>query len=98
MQTKKIEIYLLYFGQECKCATSNSNIVDNLILLHIFQRSSINEKKTLHPRPLEFSNEAEKIAENSDFQLAGYCFEADKESTRAPRVVRIGNYLNSQWG
>ena len=40
---------------------------------------------------MEFSNEAEKIAENSDFQLAGYCFEADKESTRAPRVVRIGN-------
>ena len=39
---------------------------------------------------------AQKIAENSDFQLAGYCFEADKESTRAPRVVRIGNHNQSQ--
>ena len=76
----------------CECPISNSNIAENLILLHIFRRSSINEKKTLHPRPLEFSTEAQKIAENSDFQLAGYCFEADKESTRAPRVVRIGNY------
>ena len=76
----------------CECPISNSNIAENLILLHsIFRRSSINEKKTLHPRPLEFSTEAQKIAENSDFQLAGYCFEADKESTRAPRVVRIGN-------
>jgi len=55
-------------------------------------------KRILYGRslePLEFSNEAEKIAENSDFQLAGYCFEADKESTRAPRVVRIGLIQNA---
>ena len=41
-------------------------------------------------RPLEFNAEAKYIAEKSNFQLAGYRFEAEKESTRAARIVRLG--------
>jgi len=55
-------------------------------------------KRILYGRslePLTFSSEALKIAEDSNFQLAGYRFEADKESTRSPRVVRIGLVQNA---
>jgi len=44
---------------------------------------------------LEFSAEAQKIAEKSDFQLAGYRFEAEKENTRTSRVIRLGLVQNA---
>jgi len=55
-------------------------------------------KRILYGRSLEaleFSAEAQKIAEKSNFQLAGYRFEAEKESTRAARVIRLGLVQNA---
>ena len=45
-------------------------------------------------RKLTFSSTAEELATQENFQLSGYRFEADKESTRAPRVTRIGLVQN----
>lgn len=38
-------------------------------------------------RNLEISPAAEKLAAEGDFQLAGYVVDAQKEQTRAPRLV-----------
>ena len=46
-------------------------------------------------RPLKFTPEAQKLADANNFELAGYIFEAEKESTRSPRVVRIGLIQNA---
>ena len=43
---------------------------------------------------MTFSSTAEELATQENFQLSGYRFEADKESTRAPRVTRIGLVQN----
>jgi beta-ureidopropionase len=36
-----------------------------------------------------------ELAGKNDFQLAGYQFEAEPESTRAARIVRVGIIQNS---
>lgn len=38
-------------------------------------------------RALEISSIAEKLAQDGDFQLSGYIVDAQKEQTRAPRLV-----------
>jgi len=43
---------------------------------------------------LTFSGRAEELATQENFQLSGYRFEADKESTRSPRTTRIGLVQN----
>uniref|UniRef100_A0A914WGT6 Beta-ureidopropionase n=1 Tax=Plectus sambesii TaxID=2011161 RepID=A0A914WGT6_9BILA len=43
---------------------------------------------------LNLSEEAHKLAERADFELAGYIFEAKPEQTRAARKVRIGAIQN----
>ena len=45
-------------------------------------------------RTLEIPSEAEKKANELDFQLSGYKFTAAPEATRAPRIVRIGLVQN----
>ena len=38
-------------------------------------------------RTLDISPAAEKLAQDGDFQLTGYVVDAQKEQTRAPRLV-----------
>ena len=46
-------------------------------------------------RELKFSSDAEELAANEDFELAGYQFEAAPEATRSARVVRVGVIQNA---
>nr|KAG5687286.1 hypothetical protein BaRGS_001951 [Batillaria attramentaria] len=45
-------------------------------------------------RKLELPESAEALAQEKDFELKGYAFDARWEDTRAPRVVRVGAIQN----
>ena len=49
----------------------------------------------MHSRTLDLPEEARKFAEEHKFELKGYRFDAAKEQTRAPRVVRIAVVQNA---
>ncbi|CAI2344818.1 unnamed protein product [Caenorhabditis sp. 36 PRJEB53466] len=54
--------------------------------------------RVLYGRPykkLEISPAAEKLAKDGDFQLVGYIVDAQKEQTRAPRLVRVAAIQNA---
>lgn len=45
-------------------------------------------------RTLELPSLATDLAKQHDFELAGYVFDAQPETARAPRVIRIGSIQN----
>ena len=45
-------------------------------------------------RKLSLNQEAQDLADTHNFQLVGYQFAAEKEDTRAPRIVRVGLVQN----
>ena len=45
-------------------------------------------------RTLSLNQEAQDLADKHNFQLSGYRFVAEKEETRASRIVRIGLIQN----
>ena len=45
-------------------------------------------------RKLEIPESAQALAQEKDFELQGYAFEARWESTRSPRVIRVGAIQN----
>ena len=47
-----------------------------------------------HFRKLKLPGPAETLAEEKDFEIAGYRFTAEREQTRQPRVVRVGVIQN----
>uniref|UniRef100_A0A8R1ERE2 CN hydrolase domain-containing protein n=1 Tax=Caenorhabditis japonica TaxID=281687 RepID=A0A8R1ERE2_CAEJA len=54
-------------------------------------------RRVLYGRPyksLEIPTTAEKLATDGDFQLVGYHVDAQKEQTRAPRLVRVAAIQN----
>jgi len=73
------------------------NSLEDILEKNLPQKELDEVKRILYGRQLkklDFPSEAEKLAEANNFELSGYAFEAEKESTRAPRITRIGLVQN----
>merc|ERR1712122_419138 len=71
--------------------------LEEVLEAHLPDAELAEVKRILYGRQLEkltFSPAAEELATQENFQLSGYRFEADRESTRSPRITRIGLVQN----
>merc|ERR1711953_466244 len=90
---QKLVISISRIMAECKEISSLEDVLE----AHLPAQELSEVKRILYGRQLEkltFSSTAEDLATQENFQLSGYRFEADKESTRSPRVTRIGLVQN----
>ena len=81
-------------------AASNSNeieSVESILEKHLPPDELSEVKRVLYGRELpklKLAQESVDAAEENDFQIAGYSFNAAKESLRAPQVVKVGLIQN----
>lgn len=72
--------------------------LDSILEQHLPEPELAEVKRILYgrqPKKLDLPSSSYELASSGQFELAGYAFDADSESTRASRVVRVGLIQNA---
>ena len=75
--------------------------IEDIFEKHLPSEELSEVKRILYGKELPCLNlgqEAKELAEDGEFQLSGFSFNAAKESTRPPKIVRVGLIQNKITG
>lgn len=78
-------------------ATKEIECIEDILEKHVPPEELSEVKRILYGKELSkinLSDEAVELAQDGEFQLSGYSFNAAKESVRPPQVVRVGLIQN----
>jgi len=77
--------------------TKEIDSIEQIIEKHLPPEELSEVKRILYGKELptiDLAQEAANLAQDGDFQLSGYSFNAAKESSRSPQIVRVGLIQN----